>query len=165
MKRLVMFGAIGAMLLASSVASAHDSRVGVGVNYSAYSTGVQLDLDVTRHIGVQGTLGQSVLGEGANAALGARLYLHRGILVSPYVGGLYAWTYADGLSWSFSSRNGNSSFGENTPADARRVGATGGLLIRGDRGLGGYIQVEYLNELGASTGWAPSLGAGLQWWF
>lgn len=146
MKRALVAILFYAVVGTAGIAHAHESRVGLGVNYSDTIRTVQADVDVLGHFGFQAGLGQDLFTGVSTYQVGGRIYLRRNRFISPYLGTLYSASLAD-----------------NAP---NLGGMTGGVMVRRRRGLGVYAQVEYLTDLRKQDfRFAPGWGVGLQWWF
>lgn len=146
-----------APFLATWSANAEEPRFALGGGVSAFSTEVQGDLEIHRRVGIEAAIGAPFGGDLAWSAGGHLLLTHKH--VAPYIGALYA-SERWGDSWWYAHRF------DTDRRDAHLFGPTVGVRLRERRtpGLGGFVQLELLEDLDRGA-MAPSIGAGIAWWF
>lgn len=158
LRTILFLVASTASLLAAPAARAADPRFALGAGVSTYSTQVQGDLDFDWRAGVQAGIGAPLYGSLA-WSLGGRYYFTRRH-VAPYLGVLYANERWRDEYWY----NRHYYYDRH---EANLLGPTIGVRFHQRRlpGLGGFVQLELMQEMGDPGYWLPSLGAGIQWWF
>ena len=155
MKRQIASLLFVAGILAPSIARA-EPQLGLGVVRSAQSMQFQADLDVFRHFGFQAATGDSVRESSLSGSAGGRFYLFGG-RISPYAGLLYnSQTARTTDAWGHTTRT----------LSTQLAGPTLGFRVKAERGIGAFVELQYLGDPKDSNKRAsPSVGAGIQWWF
>lgn len=131
-----------------------EPQLGLGLVRSADSTQFQADLDLFRHVGVQGATGSSRDGALSGSA-GGRFYLFGGHF-SPYAGVLY--NVQSAKSTDPAAKPGRN-------FQSQIAGPTLGLRLKANHGLGAFAEFQYLGDVDSNNRARPSVGAGIQWWF
>ena len=167
MKRILFTAVLARVLFAPLPAWASDAAI--GVHLSSFSTQLQVDYTVARHVGIQGGVGEMLFMDDLSLSAGARWYFVPR-KVTPYVGGLYRT-----FERHYVDRWGDHHHGMND----HLVGPTLGLRARKWRGIGAFGQVELMTHVGSDEAhyhdghdhhdddhhWHTGLTLGVQWWF